>query len=904
MAKTFEPSIEQKNILELDKGKHLVLAPPGTGKTELLAQRVGNALLNGVDSSKMICLTFTNRAAKGMKSRIDERFPKNNLFIGNVHHFCSSFLFSNKLLPQSTCLMDEEDTEQLLLEAKDSLKIYTKRRVKEILVLNNYLKQTKLNFPKEVKIAPPNYIFAERQLLQICELYENLKDESNLLDFDDLLTFAYSFLNEQSISNNFSKFEWVQVDEVQDLNPIQWSIIELLSDANSHKVFFGDYEQAIFSFMGSKLESLHKIGRTCKVHNLQKNFRSPSYLLNLYIEYAKSNLKPTWKKEPIPDKVLAQNDDDLQLITINSKNNHEAHFIVNNIIPGLNFKTGNTAILVRWNKSADYISSFLSRKDINHFRISGFDLFRRKIVKDIMAFMSCLYDPSDRISWSRFFTIFAGITTLKDARSIVNKMFSIGVIPSDFLLFDNPLGLIENFTNDFKNKRIVVFDTETTGLNTETDDIIQIAAIEILNGTIGNSFEVYIDTDKSLIESEKIHNISKEYLINNSVERKKALSNFVEFINDDILLAHNLNYDVKILKSNLQRVGITTDILTYEKYYDSIEITKRLNPNLKSYKLKDLIQVFDLDAVNSHNAMDDVIATAKLTQKLYFIASTRVTLLQEFYAENKNKIASLKRNLAEHWKKLHLSFESPTTMRSIVDEFLEFTVNSVNYNISNEDYEHLQKLFRHFDATCQRKKLSILLEEYLPIYRIFKESDLLLGDEKIVISTIHKAKGLEFDNVIIPEATNLVYPSRYAKTPEEIEEDARLLYVALTRAKQKIIITYSDNQYLSRFLKPVSHFFYTNGRAIKNTIAQPIPATPTKSFDENKTEKAYSLEDVRQDYPNAYRKWNREEEEELKEFFIGGESYEEMAAYFGRKVGAIESRLAKLGLIEDPYANK
>jgi DNA helicase-2/ATP-dependent DNA helicase PcrA len=109
---------DQKAIVDLSEGQHLVLAPPGTGKTELLAHRVEQALTKKITSDKMICLTFTNRAAKGMKERIEERYPKNNVFIGNIHQYCSIFLYKNKLISQYTSLIDEEDAVLLMEEAK------------------------------------------------------------------------------------------------------------------------------------------------------------------------------------------------------------------------------------------------------------------------------------------------------------------------------------------------------------------------------------------------------------------------------------------------------------------------------------------------------------------------------------------------------------------------------------------------------------------------------------------------------------------------------------------------------------------------------------------------------------------------------------------------------------------
>ena len=93
MSEDIKLSEEQQKIVELSEGEHLVLAPPGTGKTELLARRVSLALQRGIPPSKMICLTFTNRAAKGMKERADVTHPGSSVFIGNVHNLCINFLY-------------------------------------------------------------------------------------------------------------------------------------------------------------------------------------------------------------------------------------------------------------------------------------------------------------------------------------------------------------------------------------------------------------------------------------------------------------------------------------------------------------------------------------------------------------------------------------------------------------------------------------------------------------------------------------------------------------------------------------------------------------------------------------------------------------------------------------------
>jgi len=187
----------------------------------------------------MLCLTFTNRAAKSMRERIESKISSQNIFIGNIHKFCSHFLYSNKIISRFTALLDEEDSELLMREAKEKNYFSDDIKLYELLRLNSFLKQKKLNFPEELILPFNNKFSFNNSIENICNTYEELKNESSLLDFDDLLILTYYNISKND--HHFKKYSWIQVDEVQDLNPLQFAIIELLSDNDAHKVYFGDY---------------------------------------------------------------------------------------------------------------------------------------------------------------------------------------------------------------------------------------------------------------------------------------------------------------------------------------------------------------------------------------------------------------------------------------------------------------------------------------------------------------------------------------------------------------------------------------------------------------------------------------------------------------------------------------
>jgi DNA helicase-2/ATP-dependent DNA helicase PcrA len=170
---------------------------------------------------------------------------------------------------------------------------------------------------------------------------------------------------------------------------------------------------------------------------------------------------------------------------------------------------------------------------------------------------------------------------------------------------------IQNYYDVVTNGRIVVFDTETTGLDTVNDDIIQIAAVEIVKGKPGRSIESYFATDKDLSPTQTIHNISNEHLEQKAINKKEGLRIFLDFIANDALLAHNIRYDYSILNSNLLRVDLDTVDKEINPLFCTLILTRQLC-KLPSYKLGNILTSLDLEGDNSHDAMDDTKATVNL----------------------------------------------------------------------------------------------------------------------------------------------------------------------------------------------------------------------------------------------------------------------------------------------------
>ena len=173
------------------------------------------------------------------------------------------------------------------------------------------------------------------------------------------------------------------------------------------------------------------------------------------------------------------------------------------------------------------------------------------------------------------------------------------------------LTCLQDFYYTISQKRIVVFDTETTGLDTLNDDIIQIAAIEINKGIVGRDFERFFSTDKDLGKTKNIHNISNETLLQKATDKRKGLNDFIYFLSNDALLAHNIKYDFSILNSNLLNEGLKPVKETNNSIFCSLSLTRQLY-SLSSYKLVNILKSLKIKGVNSHDALDDTKATVQL----------------------------------------------------------------------------------------------------------------------------------------------------------------------------------------------------------------------------------------------------------------------------------------------------
>lgn len=856
----------QVPVVEASQGYHLVLASPGCGKTHILAERIRYARERGVKYEDMLCLTFTNRAAREMTNRIQKVVGGDfsELMVGNVHRFCSKFLFEQGRIPSDSAIIDDEEAVSIIADYRNEDEEGVTRDFNRykgyqtIIFFQHFIYQMEHQHPWKYYLHPESFTDDDREAVKhICasqkteydeqavvniyhhaqeymdeanapgldgktadrirvllwkmyyaNCYARYKEENHLFDFEDLLLYTYDIYRSDPTCK---RYPWIQVDEVQDLNGMQLAIIDLLTaEDNPMVMYLGDEQQAIFSFMGAKVETLTLLKMRCKgnIHHLQRNHRSPKYLLDVFNDYAEKQLKIDRELLPLSDNDTKATSGDLRIIHSSTIEAEHKDITTEALSLYEQNKEERTAVIVSANSDADRISEAMTEAGLTHFKVSGRDLFDTPDVKLLLAHLSVLSNEHNSIAWTRIMKGVRAFPSHALARRFNWKLKQLALSPSDFLLYPESCYTAE-FLRAYNEEEIVVFDTETTGLNVFQDDIIEIAAIRIKGGeVVGEPLDLYIETDKPILpmlgdKENPMYAIYHEKMSTGELlSPSDALRRFLAYVGTSPILGHNANYDYNILDNNLQRYCNDTMQAHDIRCFDSLKLIRLLAPSLHSYKLESLLETFQLAGVNSHQAIDDVKATVSLVRLCAEKAREKQAQQAAFIRHPKVKPFTnvLHSNYGERYREaVNRLYKLSTDHEPALVSELSAAYNAFHSDGLINDIPRLDYILRYLridmltDETVANA-LAPQLSQYIMDINTLKEADFCNSKsilERIYVTTVHKAKGLEFDNVIIFDAADGRYPNAYNKTKQQDEEDARKFYVAMSRAKRRLFIAYA-----------------------------------------------------------------------------------------------------------------
>lgn len=339
----------------------------------------------------------------------------------------------------------------------------------------------------------------------------------------------------------------------------------------------------------------------------------------------------------------------------------------------------------------------------------------------------------------------------------------------------------------------MVFDVETTGLSAINNEVIQIAAFRLVNENNDikvDCFERYIKNTVSIGDSESINHISEEDLAKKGLSANVVFNEFIEFSKDAVWVGHNVDFDIRMVRSHAKRLGID---IPQPMSADTCDISRRFIKEAKNYKLGTLAKVFGIYIENAHDAKDDAKATIKLLGRL-------IPLVQQGVAERRQLVRAygpLFYSLAsdmERWKNTLPSVRPPELVRQIINE----SGLETDYQGEPRQLDNLRKLELFFydhdqinlDDNSKTLDPDTALKELLELSACSKNVDMVsTTDDLVPIITVHQSKGLEFDTVFIAGAVDGEFPDYRSEHGKALEEEKRAFYVAMTRAKKRLYIS-------------------------------------------------------------------------------------------------------------------
>ncbi len=579
------------NDKQLEAVKHmerpcLVLAGAGSGKTRVLTERIVNLIDNGVSPYNILAITFTNKAAKEMRTRVENKlgYETNSIFIGTFHSFGLRILREN--------YVDIGYTSNITILDTDDVKTIVKRILKqngydpakyEIRTIIN-----KISSAKNDGISPNEYSKLFLNDLDIViglvyKEYTKLLKDNNSVDFDDLLLKPVElFKKNKSILEKYQeRFKYILVDEYQDTNGIQYELCKLLAGKYKNIFVVGDANQSIYSFRNADYRNILNFERdykNAKVILLEENYRSTNNILKAANSVIKNNSEG--KKLN-----LWSSKSDGELITYVRCEDEikEANYVITKIkeLVQQGYKYSDMAVLYRTNAQSRVVEDAFVRNNIPHNIIGSYYFYNRKEIKDLIAYLKLIYNPNDSVSLERIINV--------PKRGIGTKS-------------------IENLRNKATSNNMSMFDAIGSGKELEFKNIILKLQEFSLNNNLSDLIEEVLSTT----------GIRMEYELNKSLENEAKVENLNEFKTVALMFEESGIYD---LQTFLENIALVSDRGQYNNDGDEVSIM-----TLHSAKGLEFNIVFLLgmeEGLFPHNRSFDSLSDLEEERRLCYVGITR-----------------------------------------------------------------------------------------------------------------------------------------------------------------------------------------------------------------------------------------------------------------------------------------
>lgn len=518
---------EQKKAATFKDGPCLVIAGAGSGKTKVLTTRIANLIENGVKPYNILAITFTNKAAGEMRERVNNIINAHDAFIGTFHSFGLKIIRENSALFNLTSaftLIDTEDQTSIIKKIMKDINITDK-------MISPAFIKSKISFIKNNMLSDSeiaNFLISENEKIavKIYYEYEKILKRNNTLDFDDLLKKPVELFNsnKEVLEKYQDKFKYILIDEYQDTNEVQYKLVKLLSKKYLNLFVVGDPSQSIYAFRGANYQNIlnfEKDFKGCTVIKLPQNYRSTQTILDAANEVISHNKQ---RKDLDLFSDLGQGVKIKYIRTFNDSMENKR--VVDEIqkLYEEGYSRKDMAIFYRTNAQSRSIEDALVKANIPYKVFGSFYFYKRKEIKDLLAYLKLIANPSDDVSLERVIN--------EPKRKIGDKT-------------------IENLREKARSLNISMFEAIDSGKELEFKNLIlnliEISKDASITGLIDKTLELSkmketYENDKSLESDIRLENLMEFRSVSETYEKETGNVNLSDFLMEVSLVSDAAEY--------------------------------------------------------------------------------------------------------------------------------------------------------------------------------------------------------------------------------------------------------------------------------------------------------------------------------------------------------------------------
>ncbi len=403
---------QQQDAVQTINGPMLILAGAGSGKTKVLTCRIAHLLQQGVRPYRILAITFTNKAAAEMRERVDRMAgaAARDVWLFTFHAFCARVLRRDleKLTGYGNnfAIYDTSDSKNLIKQVLKEMNLDDKRFPIPGIISH-------ISNAKNALLTPEAYAqqageYYEQQVAKVYAAYQKKLQANNAVDFDDLLLLTLRLLKENAeVREKYqSKFDYIMVDEYQDTNHAQYLLTKLLAAGHKNICVVGDADQSIYGWRGADIQNIldfEKDYPNAKLVKLEQNYRSTQVILDAANAVIDNN---SGRK---PKSLWTDNGNGSEIVYYQAMDERdEARFVIERVQElqqKEHAKLGDMAVLYRTNAQSRVFEEILIKSGIAYNMVGGTKFYERKEIKDVLAYLRLIYNPSDSLSLLRIINV-------------------------------------------------------------------------------------------------------------------------------------------------------------------------------------------------------------------------------------------------------------------------------------------------------------------------------------------------------------------------------------------------------------------------------------------------------------------------------------------------------------------